>query len=102
MQSRSPTHSYTLEGVLTTLGYQDSRAAARQQARMILLGRQARYQAAVQRLEARWGCLLDELRARYTAQGREDFKSDDDYLEWQWYVDAIETVKAQLAAIAES
>jgi hypothetical protein len=36
------------------------------------------------------------------AQGREDFKSNDDYLEWQWYVDAIETVKAQLAAIAES
>lgn len=101
MQTRSHTHSYTLEGVLATLGYRDSQAAARQQARMILLGRQARYQAAIQRLEAQWGCSLDELRARYTAQGSEDFKSDDDYLEWQWYADAVETVKAQLAAIAE-
>jgi hypothetical protein len=76
--------------------------AARQQARMILLGRLARYQAAIQQLEVRCGCTLKELRERYTAQDSEDFTSDDDYLEWQWYADAIQIVNDQLAAISES
>jgi hypothetical protein len=96
------TQSHTIEGILATLGYPDPLAAARQQARMILLGRLARYQAAIQQLEARWGCTLEELRARYTAQGSEDSAADDDYLQWQWYADAIETVNAQLAALSES
>jgi len=69
---------------------------------MILLGRLARYQVAIQQLEARWNCTLEELRVRYTAEGSEDFAADDDYLQWQWYADAIETVNTQLAAISES
>ncbi len=93
---------YTVEDVLTALGYPDPLAAARQQARMILLGRLAHYQVTIQQLEARWGCTLEDLRARYTAQGSEDFAADDDYLQWQWYADAIKTVNAQLAAISES
>jgi len=99
---QTSTQSYTIEDVLATLGYPDPLAAARQQARMILLGRLARYQVSIQQLEARWGCTLEELRARYTAQGSEDFAADDDYLQWQWYADAIETVKTQLAAISGS
>jgi len=99
---QTSTQSYTVEGVLATLGYPDPLAAARQHARMILLGRLARYRASIQQLEARWGCTLEELRARYTAQGSEDFAADDDYLQWQWYTDAIETVKAQLVAISKS
>ena len=91
---------YTIENILTTLGYPDPLAAARQQARMILLGRLAHYQAATQQLEARWDCTLEELRSRYTTQGSEDFAADDDYLQWQWYADAIKTVNAQLSAIA--
>lgn len=98
---QTPTQSHTVEGILTTLGYPDPLMAARQQARMILLGRLARYQAAIQRLEAHWDCTLEELRARYTAQGSEDFTADDDYLQWRWYADAIETVNAQLAALSE-
>ena len=99
---RTSTKSYTSESVLAALGYPDPLVAARQQARMILLGRLARYQAAIQQLESRWGCTLEELRARYTAQGSEDFAADDDYLQWQWYADAIETVKAQLSVVSES
>jgi len=93
--------SYTTESILATLGYPDPLVAARQHARMILLGRLARYQAAIRELEAKWGCTLEDLRARYTAQGSEDFEADDDYLQWQWYADAIEAVNAQLAAISE-
>ena len=93
--------SYTTESVLATLGYPDPLVAARQHARMILLGRLARYQAAIRQLEVEWGCTLEDLRARYTAQGSEDFAADDDYLQWQWYADAVETVNAQLTAISE-
>ena len=93
--------AYTTESVLATLGYPDPLAAARQHARMILLGRLARYQAATRELEVKWGCTLEDLRTRYTAQGSEDFEADDDYLQWQWYADAIKTVDAQLAAISE-
>ncbi len=93
--------SYTTESILATLGYPDPLVAARQHARMILLGRLARYQAVIRELEAKWGCTLEDLRSRYTAQGSEDFEADDDYLQWQWYTDAIETVNAQLAAISE-
>ena len=94
--------SYTTKSILASLGYSDPLVAARQHARMILLGRLARYQAAIRRSEAKWGCTLDDLRARYTAQGSEDFEADDDYLQWQWYVDAIEAINAQLEALAES
>jgi hypothetical protein len=93
--------SYTTESILASLGYPDPLAAARQHARMILLGRLARYQAALRQFEVKWGCTLEELRARYTAEGREDFAADDDYLQWQWYADAADTVNAQLAAISE-
>ena len=97
----TPFQSYTTESILASLGYPDPLAAARQHARMILLGRLARYQAAIRQLEVKWGCTLEELRARYTAHGSEDFAADDDYLQWQWYADAIETVNAQLAALSE-
>ena len=40
--------NYTTEEILTALGYPDALTAARQQARMMLLGRLARYQAVVQ------------------------------------------------------
>jgi hypothetical protein len=93
--------SYTTESILATLGYPDPLIAARQHARMILLGRLARYQAAIHQLEVKWGCTLEDLRARYTAQGSEDLEADDDYLQWQWYADAVETVNAQLAVISE-
>jgi len=93
--------SYTTESVLASLGYPDPLVAARQHARMILLGRLARYQAATRELEVKWGCTLEDLRTRYTAQGSEDFETDDDYLQWQWYADAVETVNAQLAAVSE-
>jgi hypothetical protein len=65
--------SYTVKGILASLGYSDPLVAARQHARMILLGRLARYQAAVHQLEAKWGCSLEELRTRYTVFGDEDF-----------------------------
>jgi hypothetical protein len=93
--------SYTTESILATLGYSDPLVAARQHARMILLGRLARYQAAIRELEAKWGCTLEDLRTRYIAHGSEDFEADDDYLQWQWYADAVETVNAQLAVISE-
>jgi hypothetical protein len=76
--------------------------AARQQALMILLGRKAHYQAAMQQIQARWDCTFEELRSRYEAQNTEDFEADDDYLQWRWYLEALETVEAQLAAISES
>ncbi len=93
--------SYTTESILATLGYPNPLTAARQHARMILLGRLARYQAAIRELEAKWDCTLEDLRARYTAHGSEDFEADDDYLQWQWYADAVETVSAKLVAISE-
>ena len=46
--------SYTTGSVLAALGYPDPLVAARQQARMIPLGRLARYQAAIQQLESQW------------------------------------------------
>lgn len=93
--------SYTTENVLTALGYPDPLVAARQQARMILLGRRSRYQTAIQQLEAQWRCSLEEMRARYTAEGNEDFAVDDDYLQWQWYSDALKIVESQLDAISK-
>ena len=97
----TPVRSYTTESILVSLGYPDPLVAARQHARMILLGRLARYQVAIRELEVKWGCALEDLRARYTTQGSEDFAADDDYLQWQWYADAVETVNAQLTAISE-
>ncbi len=96
------TAAYTTENILATLGYPDPLVAARQHARMILLGRQARYQAMMRRLETRWGCKLDELRARYLAHEREDFAADDDYVQWQWYADAAQAVEAQLTTLASA
>ena len=93
--------SYTTESVLAILDYPDPLVAARQHARMVLLGRLARYQAAIRELEVKWDCTLEDLRARYTAHGSEDFAADDDYLQWQWYANAVEAINAQLVAIEE-
>ena len=60
----TPVKSYTTESILASLGYPDPLVAARQHARMILLGRLARYQAAVRELEAKWGYTLEDLRTR--------------------------------------
>jgi hypothetical protein len=92
--------SYTTESILTTLGFPDPLSAARQQARMMLLGRLAHYQATIQQFERTWECTLAEMSVRYESQGDENFEADDDYLEWQWCTDAVETVKEQLAALS--
>ncbi len=90
---------YTTESILASLGYPDPLSAARQQARMMLLGRLTRYQINIQQFERKWGCTLDDMRARYARQGGETFEADDDFLEWQWVADAFETIKRQLAAV---
>ncbi|MBM3144191.1 MAG: hypothetical protein FJ010_04310 [Chloroflexi bacterium] len=92
---------YTIEEVLKNLGYPDPLVAARLQARMILLGRLSRYEAAMQQLKTKWNCSLSELRAHYQVQGSEDSAADDAYIELQWYADAIETIKAQLNALGK-
>ncbi len=92
--------TYTPERVLALLGYADPLDAARQHARMILLGRRARYEAQAQALAAKWGCSVAEMQARYMLQGQEDFEADDDYVEWQWYLDALSVLDAQIAALS--
>ncbi|MBN2391007.1 MAG: hypothetical protein JXR84_09795 [Anaerolineae bacterium] len=92
--------TYTAESVLASLGYADPLDAARQQARMILLGRRARYEARIQSLETKWGCSVADMRARYMLEGQEDFEADDDYVQWQWYLDALASLDAQIAAIS--
>lgn len=91
--------NYTTESILATLGYPDAMTAARQQARMMLLGRLTRFQMMIQQFERTWGCTLDEMRARYEQEVHEDFAADDAYLEWQWYVHAVEAIQTQLNAL---
>ena len=99
-RQREDSPRYTVESVLTSLGYPDPLVAAREHARMILLGRQARYQAIMHQLEARWDCSLEALRTRYLAHDSEDFAADDNYLQGQWYADAARMIEAQLTTLA--
>jgi len=96
------TQTYTTRSILASLGYSDPMAAARQQGRMILLGRRAHYQAEIRRLEKKWGRTLAEMRAGYEAPGSEDFAADDDYVQWQWLTDAVEAINAQLTVLGEA
>ena len=99
MQSSS--QLYTTDKIFASLGYPDPMVAARQQARMILLGRRSRYQAEMRQVAQKWGCTLEEMSARYLAQDEEDFEADDDYVQWQWFADATEAIDAQLAVLVE-
>lgn len=92
----SATTGYTVDSILKSLGYTDPMMAARQQARMILLGKKARYQAEIQQLESKWSMTLAEMRQKYVQEGQENFAAGDDYLQWQWYADAIATIDSQL------
>ncbi len=94
--------AYTAQTILTSLGFSDPMAAARQQARMILLGRRSRYEAEIKKLEKKWGKSLDEMRQRYRATDSEDASLDDDYLSWQWYADATKIIDEQLAVLMEN
>ena len=93
-------YQQTIGDILKSLGYADPMLAARQQARMILLGRLARYQAAIQQMESKWGVSLIEMSRRYEQETAENFAIDDDYLEWKWFADAAAVVESQLAALA--
>ena len=73
--------------------------AARQQARMVLLGRQARYQAEIQLLKSKWGTFT-QLQQKYEQIGMEDFAADDAYLQWKWYADAADAIDSQLETLA--
>jgi hypothetical protein len=100
MQMKTLTNTDTSEKIIQSLGYRDPMDAARQQARMILLGRRSRYEAEIKKLEGKWRSSLDEMRARYQEIGNENFELDDDFLTWQWYEDAIEHIDSQLAVLA--
>jgi hypothetical protein len=91
---------YTVDSILKSLGYVDPMMAARQQARMILLGKKARYQAEIQQLESRWGLSLSQMLKKYQQKGEEDFTTDDDYIQWQWYTDAVTAIDSQLEVLA--
>lgn len=88
--------THTTESVLAGLGYSDPLEAARQHARMILLGRLAHYQTLIAQFESRWGCSLEEMRRKYQLAGEENFASDDAYLDWQCYVDLANSIQQQL------
>lgn len=90
------TTGYTIDGILKSPGYSDPMTAARQQARMILLGRLARYQAEIHRLENKWDTTLAAMRQKYEQKDTEDFAVDDDYVQWQWYADAAAEIESQL------
>jgi hypothetical protein len=90
---------YTVDSILKSLGYVDPMMAARQQARMILLGKKARYQAEIQQLESKWGMSLAQMQHKYQKEGMEDFAADDDYTQWQWYVDAVTAIDSQLEVL---
>lgn len=90
---------YTVDNILKSLGYVDPMIAARQQARMILLGRQARYQAEIQLLESKWGVFI-QLQQKYQQADVEDFAADDAYLQWKWYADAAAAIDSQLETLA--
>jgi hypothetical protein len=92
--------TYTTESVLASLGYANPLDAARQQARMVLLRRRARYEAWIQSLETKWNCSVAEMRARYMLEGQENFETDDDYVQRQWYLDALSALDAQIAAVS--
>ena len=94
--------NYTVDSILKSLGYADPMTAARQQARMILLGRRARYQAEIQRLKSKWGLSLAQMRQKYQQEGVEDFAADDDYVQWQWYADAVTAIESQLEVLSAS
>ena len=99
---QTATQTYTTEKIFTALGYPDPMVAARQQARMILLGRRSRYQAEIQKIKGKWDCTLEEMRQHYTVRGSEDFDADDDYMQWQWHADAVKAIDDQLAVLAEA
>lgn len=92
-------HTYRIDQILSDLGYPDPLQAACQHARMILIGRLARYEAAMQQLASRWPEGIEDLQNLYERQGHEDFAADDAYLEWKWYAEAVEAVQAQLAIL---
>ena len=75
--------------------------AAKQQARLILLGRLALYRSEMQQLERKWKRPLTEMRQQYKTTGQENSNLDDDYVMWQWYSDAIAQVESQLSAITD-
>jgi enolase len=91
---------YTVDGILKSLGYVDPMMAARQQARMILLGKKARYQTEIQQLESKWGLTLAQMQQKYQQESVEDFTADDDYAQWQWYTDAVNAIDSQLEVLA--
>ena len=90
---------YTVDNIFKSLGYVDPMVAARQQARMVLLGRQARYQAEIQLMKSKWGTFA-QLQQKYQQAGSEDFAADDAYLQWKWYADAVTAVDEQLETLA--
>ncbi len=91
--------TYTVDSILKSLGYVDPMMAARQQARMILLGKKARYQAEIQKLASKWNLSLAQMRQKYEEEGVEDFAADDDYTQWQWYADAVAAIDTQLEVL---
>lgn len=91
---------YTVDSILKSLGYVDPMMAARQQARMILLGKKARFQTEIQQLESKWGLTLAQMQQKYQQEGIEDFSADDDYTQWQWYADAVAVIDEQLEVLA--
>lgn len=91
--------TYTVDSILKSLGYVDPMLAARQQARMILLGKKARYQAEIQKLANKWGLSLEQMQQKYEQEGVEDFAADDDYTQWQWYADAVHVIDSQLEVL---
>jgi hypothetical protein len=95
----SQPNPHTTETVLKSLGYADPMDAARQQARMILLGRLAHYRSAIQQIERKWNRSFAEMRQQYEALGQENIELDDDFVAWEWYSSAIAQVESQLSAI---
>ncbi|MBN1905393.1 MAG: hypothetical protein JW927_09870 [Deltaproteobacteria bacterium] len=83
----------TSEAIITQLGYKDIKSFIKNQALMIILAKLDKYESENSFFEKKYLMTFDEFQKKIQAQEkRENFEEEDDYLDWRFVREALESL----------
>ncbi|MCP5048393.1 MAG: hypothetical protein GY940_14585 [bacterium] len=88
-----------INDVFRGFGISDMESVLENEAIMLLLAKESKYQAEYNQFKAKYNSEFEQFREKVEASGKEDFKIDDDLMDWEFAANALKTIQQKRKAL---
>jgi hypothetical protein len=88
-----------VNNVFRGFGISDMEAILENEAILLLLAKESKYQAEYNQFKAKYNSEFKQFREKVDASGKEDFKIEDDLMDWEFATNALKTIQQKKKAL---